>query len=235
MKYIIIGLGKFGAALGEKLTEMGNEVIGVDIRMSRIESIKEKLTHAINLDATDMEAVDNLPLNDVDVVIIGIGEDTGANIMAAALMKKKHVKRIIGRVVDPLQKTVLEAMGIDEIIHPEEETAKRWAKKLNLEGVIDSFELDGDFSIVETRIPEEYHDKTIEELGIKEEFNVIVLTTMKVSEDKNEMGIDRDKTTVQGVARANTILYKDDIMVLYGHNKDIKKLLDAHRKFKEGR
>ncbi len=235
MKYIIIGLGKFGAALGEKLTEMGNEVIGVDIRMSRIESIKEKLTHAINLDATDMEAVDNLPLNDVDVVIIGIGEDTGANIMAAALMKKKHVKRIIGRVLDPLQKTVLEAMGIDEIIHPEEETAKRWAKKLNLEGVIDSFELDGDFSIVETRIPEEYHDKTIEELGIKEEFSVIVLTTMKVSEDKNEMGIDRDKTTVQGVARANTILYKDDIMVLYGHNKDIRKLLDAHRKFKEGR
>ncbi|MCG9971068.1 potassium channel family protein [Christiangramia crocea] len=234
MKYIIIGLGKFGSSLGEKLTEMGNEVIGVDIRMSKIESIKEKLTHAINLDATDPEAVGNLPLQDADVVIIAIGEDTGSNIMAAALMKKKHVKRIIGRVVDPLQNTVLEAMGINEIIHPEEETAERWAKRLNLEGVIDSFELDGNYSIVETRIPKEYHDKTIQELGIKDEFNIIVLTTMEVSQEKNEMGVDKDRTTVQGIARADTKLYKDDIMVLYGNNKDIKKLLDHHRKFKEG-
>ncbi|MCM8568019.1 TrkA family potassium uptake protein [Gramella jeungdoensis] len=234
MKYIIIGLGKFGSALGEKLTEMGNEVIGVDIRMNKIENIKEKITHAINLDATDPEAVGNLPLKDADVVIIAIGENTGSNIMAGALMQKMQVKRIIGRVVDPLQKTVLEAMGINEIIHPEEETAERWAKRLNLEGVVDSFELDGSYSIVETRIPKEYHDKSIKELEIKDQFNIIVLTTMKVKNEKNEMGVDTDKSTVQGIARADTKLYKDEIMVLYGHNKDIKKLLDEHRKFKEG-
>lgn len=233
MKYIIIGLGKFGSALGEKLTEMGNEVIGVDVRISKIENIKEKLTHAINLDATDPEAVDNLPLKDADVVIIAIGEDTGANIMTAALMKKKKVKRIIGRVVDPLQKTVLEAMGITEIIHPEEETAERWAKRLNLEGVVDSFELDSNYSIVETKIPKEYDGKSIKELGIKDEFNIIVLTTMKVNSEKNEMGVDTNRTTVQGIARADTRLQQGDIMVLYGHKKDIKKLLEHHRKFKE--
>lgn len=167
MKYIVIGLGIFGASIAEKLSGMGNEVIGVDIKMSKVESIKEKITHAISLDATDPEAVKNLPLRDTDVVIVGIGEDKGANIMTAALMKQLHVKRLISRAVDPLQRMVLEAMGVTEIIHPEKETADRWAKRLNLEGVVDSFELDGDYSIIETRIPKEYDGKTVEEIGIK--------------------------------------------------------------------
>lgn len=234
MKYIVIGLGIFGASVAEKLSAMGNEVIGVDIKMSKVESIKEKITHAISLDATDPEAVKNLPLRDTDVVIVGIGEDKGANIMTAALMKQLHVKRLISRAVDPLQRMVLEAMGVTEIIHPEKETADRWAKRLNLEGVVDSFELDDDYSIVETRIPKEYGGKTVEEIGIKKEFNLIVLTTMKVTNEKSEIGIDKDCTAVQGIARASTKLHQGDIMVLYGHNKDIRNLLEEHKKFKEG-
>ena len=233
MKYIVIGLGTFGSSIAEKLAEMGNEVIGVDISMSKVDAIKEKITHAISLDATDPEAVKNLPLKDCDVVIVGIGEDKGANIMAAALMKQMHVKRLISRAVDPLQRTVLQTMGIEEIIHPEEETADRWAQRLNMEGVVDSFELDSDYSIVETRIPKEYHEKTIKELGIKDEFDIIVLTTMNVSKSKNELGANEEETKVQGVARADTVLYKDEIMVLYGHNKNIRRLLEEHKRFKE--
>ncbi|QYA25646.1 TrkA family potassium uptake protein [Gramella sp. MT6] len=234
MKYIVVGLGAFGASIAEKLAEMGNEVIGVDISMSKVEAIKEKITHAISLDATDIEAVKNLPLDDTDIVIIGIGEDKGANIMAAALMKQMKVKRLISRAVDPLQRTVLQTMGVDEVIHPEQETADRWAQKLNLEGVVDSFEIDSDFSIVETKIPEEYHEKTIKELNIKDQFDIIILTTMNVSPSKNELGAKTEKASVNGVASANTVLYKDDIMVLYGHNKNIKRLLEEHKKFKEG-
>ena len=233
MKYIVIGLGTFGSSISEKLAEMGNEVIGVDISMSKVDAIKEKITHAISLDATDPEAVKNLPLKDCDVVIVGIGEDKGANIMAAALMKQMHVKRLISRAVDPLQRTVLQTMGIEEIIHPEEETADRWAQRLNMEDVVDSFELDSDYSIVETRIPKEYHEKTIKELGIKDEFDIIVLTTMNVSKSKNELGANEEETKVQGVARADTVLYKDEIMVLYGHNKNIRRLLEEHKRFKE--
>lgn len=233
MKYIVIGLGTFGSSISEKLAEMGNEVIGVDISMSKVDAIKEKITHAISLDATDPEAVKNLPLKDCDVVIVGIGEDKGANIMAAALMKQMHVKRLISRAVDPIQRTVLETMGIEEIIHPEKETADRWAQRLNMEGVVDSFELDSEYSIVETRIPKEYHEKTIKELNIKEEFDILILTTMNVSESKNELGARTEEAKVKGVARANTVLYKDEIMVLYGHTKDIRRLLEEHKKFKD--
>lgn len=233
MKYIIIGLGNFGASLAEKLTEMGNEVFGVDVKMSRVESIKDKITHAVNLDATDLAAVSNLPLKETDVVVVGIGEDKGANIMATALMKQLNVKRLISRAVSPLQETVLEAMGLEEIIHPEEETAERWSKKLNLTGVVDSFELSGDFSIVETTIPEEYDGKTLEELSLKRKYNVIVLTTIKVGSEKNEIGALKPVPHVQGVASAKTILYKDDLMVVYGHNKEIKRLLKDQQKMRE--
>ena len=225
MKYIIVGLGNFGASLAEKLTEMGNEVIGVDNNMSKVEAIKDKITHAVNLDSTDIAAVSNLPLKDTDIVIVGIGEDKGANIMATALMKQLHVKRLISRAVSPLQQMVLEAMGVDEIIHPEEETAERWSKKLNLHGVVDSFEVNRDYSIVETSIPREYDGRTLDEIGLKRQYNIIVLTTINYTTEKNEIGSSKDVSNVQGVASAKTKLYYGDVMVLYGNNKDIKKLL----------
>lgn len=230
MKYVIIGLGNFGASLAEKLTAMGNEVIGVDNNMTKVEAMKEKITHAINLDATDYNAVSNLPLKDTDIVIVGIGEDKGANILATALMKQLHVKRLISRAVSPLQEMVLEAMGVDEIIHPEEETAERWSKKLNLEGVVDSFEITGEYSIVETEIPKEYDGRTLEDIGLKRNYNIIVLTTIKITSEKNQIGSFKKISNVQGVASAKTKLYQGDIMVLYGNNRDIKKLLVDNKK-----
>lgn len=187
--------------------------------------IKDKITHAVSLDSTDVVAVSNLPLKDTDVVIVGIGEDKGANIMATALMKQLNVKRLISRAVSPLQQTVLEAMGIQEIIHPEEETAERWSKKLNLHGVVDSFQLDSHFSIVETTVPKEYDGRTLEELGIGKKYNVIVLTTIKLTQEKNALGSWKNVSNVQDVASAQTKLHYKDIMVLYGNNTDIKKLL----------
>lgn len=230
MKYLIIGLGNFGASLAKKLTEMGNEVIGVDVNMSKVDAIKDEITHAINLDSTDITAVSNLPLKDTDVVIVGIGEDQGSNIMTTALMKQLHVKRLITRAVSPLQEMVLEAMGVDEIIHPEEETAERWSKKLNLQGVVDSFEVNREYSIIETTIPEEYDGKTLEEVSLKRNYDIIVLTTIKVTHEKNKLGAERPVSNVQGVASAKTVLHKGDIMVMYGHNKNLKKLLTEQKK-----
>ncbi len=225
MKYIILGLGNFGASLAEKLTKMGNEVIGVDTNLSKIELLKDKITHVVALDSTDITAVSNLPLKDTDIVIVAIGEDKEANILSTALMKQLHVKRLISRAVSPLQKMVLEAMGIKEIIHPEEETAERWAKKLNLQGVVDSFEIDKDYSIIETSVPAEYHGRTLEDVGLKRKYDIIVLTTLKVTKGTNQLGAIKDETNVQGVASAKTVFHKEDIMVLYGHNKNLKKLL----------
>lgn len=226
MKIVIIGLGSFGASLAVKLTEMGHEVIGVDVDMEKVNALKDKVTHTLRLDSTDPLATTNLPLANTDLVVIGIGEDEGANIMATALMKQMKVKRIISRSVSPLHETVLQAMGVDEIVHPEEETADRLAKKLNMMGVIDSFELTGDFSIVEAESPKEYIGKTLAEVGFRSKYNLVVLTTLEVTEEKNFLGRPRKVTRARGVASADTVLHENDILVLYGNTKDIKRFLE---------
>ncbi len=226
MKFIIIGLGTFGSSLAFKLTGMGHEVIGVDSKLSKVESLKEKITHTICLDSTDAMAVKHLPLEDTDVVVVSIGEDEGASILTTALMKQFNVKRLISRAVSPLHETILQAMEVDEIVHPEEETAERWAKKLHIKGVIDSFELTGEYHIIEATVPPHLAGKTLEELAVRRNYNVIVLTTIKTVEVKNMLGLMRKVKKVQDVASAKTLLAENDVLVLYGRMREIKKFLN---------
>lgn len=225
MKYIIVGLGNFGASLSQKLTAQGNEVIGIDIRMEKADLYKEKISHTICMDTTDEFTVSGLPLEDTDVVIVAIGEDQGSNIMTSALFKKMQVKRLISRAINPLHEKVLEAIGVDEIVHPEEETAERWAKKLCLNNVIDSFELSDDFSIIEANVPKECIGKTIMEIGFRMKFNLLVLTVMKKSEIKSLFGKSRTEVKIQGIAKPDQKFEETDILVLYGSNKDLQDFL----------
>lgn len=230
MKYIIVGLGNFGASLSAKLTAQGNEVIGIDTSMQKVELFKEKITHTICMDATDEITVKGLPLSDTDIVIIAIGEEQGANIMATALFKNLEAKRLISRAISPLQQKVLEAMGVNEIIHPEEETAERWSKKLCLTDVVDSFELSEYFSIIEINVPEEYIGKTVEEVGFRRKYKLLILTTIQEVEVSSIIGKDRTETKVQGVATPDLVLKKDDILVLYGAKTDLQNFINQKRK-----
>ena len=228
MKFIIIGLGNFGTSLGEKLTAMGHEVIGVDNRMNKVELLKERLTHTICLNCTDQHAVESLPLKDTDVVLVTIGEDEGANILTTALIKQMNVKRLISRAISPIHETILTAMGVDEILHPEEETAARWAKKLILNNVIDSFELPDHHNIVEIMVPKEFVGKSLGEIGLSRNYGIIVLTTIILLEEKNIFGKPRKVNKIKGVATSETILNAGEIMVIYGHIHDIEKLLKEY-------
>lgn len=227
MKFIIIGLGNFGSSLAEKLTQLGHEVIGVDKQLQKVEDIKDKIAQAICLDCKHQEAVNNLPIKNTDVILVCIGEDEGANILTTALIKNMNVPRLISRSVSPLHETVLEAMEISEIVRPEEETAERWAKKLSTPGIIDSFELNDQYSIIEVKVPRKFSGKTVQEVGFLKNFNVIVLTTMKDVKHKNILGVFKKtfKRQIQGIATAYTILTEGDIMVLYGDKDNIQKLL----------
>lgn len=228
MKYIIIGLGSFGSKLAEALTEMGNEVIGVDSKLEKAELMKEKISHTIALDASDEVAISNLPIKDTDVVVICIGEDEGANLMATALMKKQNPKRLISRAVNPLQETILQAMGVEEIVHPEEEAANRWANKLNIKGIIESFEVTGDYNLVEVKVPPRYVGKSLQEINLREKYNLLVLSTIESDLEDNSLGAKYKSEKILEVASGKTILKENDIMVLYGHIVDIKKILDEN-------
>jgi trk system potassium uptake protein TrkA len=225
MKYIIIGLGNFGSSIAEKLTNLGHEVIGVDNQMKKVEAIKDKISYSICLDSTDPQAVESLPIKNTDVVIVCIGEDVGDNIMTTALMKKMNVPRLISRSISSLHETVLEAMGIEEILRPEEESAERWLKKLTTSHLVDSFELSKGFSIIEAVVPAKFIGKSLEQIALTKNYNILVLTTIKQTIEKNLIGIPRKVSNVQGVITAKTVFEEGDIMVLYGNDNDIQKLL----------
>lgn len=228
MKFIVIGLGNFGASLSVKLTTQGHEVIGVDSDMRKVESVKDKITHAICLDCTDIVAISTLPLKDTDVAIVGIGEDFGASILTSALLKQNKVKRIISRALSPLHQTVLEAIGVSEIVHPEEESAERMAKMLEIKDILDSFDLFEDYKVVEAKLPEKYINKTVEEMDIRSRFNLNILTVVKMKEAKNMLGIYQKKARVVGYISGKTKFEQDDIILIFGKTSDIKNFLSSH-------
>jgi trk system potassium uptake protein TrkA len=177
------------------------------------------------MDSTDEFTVSGLPLRETDIVIVAIGEDQGANVMTTALLKNLQVKRLISRAINPLHEKVLQAIGVDEIVHPEEETAERWAKKLCLNNIVDSFELNKEFSIIEAKVPADYIGKTVREINFKKEFNLLVLTIIKKVEVKSILGKTKVESQIQGVLSADNELEPNDILVMYGHNKDLQSFL----------
>lgn len=225
MKIIVVGLGTFGSSIATKLTLRGNEVIGIDNDLNKVENYKEKISHTICMDATDEITVAGLPLKDTDIVIVAIGENQGVNVMVTALFKNFKVKRLISRSINQLHEKVLTAIGVDDIARPEQETAERWAKKLCLQGVLDSFELTKDFSIVEADVPQKYINRTIGEINLREKYQLLILTILKKEEVETLIGQTETTTKAQGVPSSNYVLKKDDILVLYGSNTDIQQFL----------
>lgn len=225
MKYIIVGLGNFGTSLSQKLTAQGNEVIGIDVRMEKVDLFKEKISHTICLDATDESAVSGLPLTGTDVVFVTIGKDQGANIMATALFKNMQAKKLISRAITPLHEKVLKAIGVDEIVHPEEETAKRWVKKMSADNVVNSFWVNEHFSVVKATVPEDYIGKTIREIDFRGQFNLLLLTVIKKIKAEDILGKGYTEVDTQGIAALDQKLEDADTLVVYGSNKDLDMFL----------
>ena len=118
MKIVVIGLGNFGMSLAIHLADSGNEVIASDKDLKKIELIKNKVSHAVSMDATNESAYQSLPLKNTDVVIVAIGEHGGTGLMVTAIVKKITKAKILTRSSSEIQDTILEAMGIDQIVHP---------------------------------------------------------------------------------------------------------------------
>jgi trk system potassium uptake protein TrkA len=225
MKFIVLGLGNFGSELSMKLTEQGHEVIGVDSNMKRVELLQDRITHTIGMDTTDVSAVKSLPVKNADVVIIAIGEDTGASIITTALIKQLNPKRVIARAINPAHQSVMEAMGIEEIIHPEADTAFRLAKRLDLGTIVDSFTLDDAYKVIEAKVPFVFVGKTIREVNFQKEYNINIVTIIRKKSKTNSFGQSQYFQDILGVVMPETRLEEGDVLVVFGKSDDIDRML----------
>ena len=227
MKFVVFGLGNFGAALCEQLVRLGHEVIGVDSRMEMVDKFKHSITHTIALDSTEKEAMEQLPITDVDAAIVGIGEDEGANIMTTALLKQMGVTRIISRITSPLQKVVLEAMDIQEFANPEVYSAERLALKLDLPGVIDSFQISSDYRMLEVSVPPRYVGQTVGDIDIRSRYQLVLVSILKKVAKKNIFGGQKSELQVMGIVSPETILERGDVLLLFGAPKDLEEFVEG--------
>lgn len=225
MKIIVIGLGNFGSAVATKLSTLGHEVIGVDSQMQRVENVKDKITYAMMLDCTDIQALKTLPIHESDVVLVAIGEDFGASILTTAILKKMDVKRLVSRAISPIHRTILEAIGVIEILSPEEESAERFVKKIDMSNVLDFLDVSEDYAIVEAVIPSKYIGLSIRDIDIRKKYNVNIMTIKRDREKKGMMGKQYIQSEVIGVVSPDYIFEANDVVLIFGNMSDIKRWL----------
>jgi trk system potassium uptake protein len=225
MKYIVVGLGNFGSTLSERLTGMGHEVIGVDSRMEVVEQFKDKITHVVSLDTSKSKSYSSLPIKDVDVVVIAIGEDIGASIITTALFKQHNAKELIVRSLNQIHKTVLESLGVQTIINPEELAAEMFAKQLEMKGVVESFDLADNCSIIEIEVPERYLGRSIGSLDFEDKYDIKLIGIKRIEEIKNFLGMKSQKSRVDFHLQTDHELCKEDILVMIGELSNFESMI----------
>ena len=186
MKCIIIGLGNFGIALAQRLTAMGYEVIGVDKDVDKVNAYKDSIKNTICLNLNNEQAVRSLPLRDSDLNIVTLGKDAGASILTVAILKQNGAKRIIVRAISDLHKTVLEAMGISEIIQLEKEYAEFFATKTELTTLIYSYQVSPEYFIYEMKLPPAFMGRKLRDIEFEKDFSLKLIAIKHYIHDEEK-------------------------------------------------
>lgn len=216
MKYIVIGLGNFGGLLSTRLTDMGHEVIGVDTQRERVTALADKLSMTICLDGSSADALAALPLPDVNVVIAAIGENFAASVQTVAQLRKMGVKRIIARGLNPLHIGVLQTLGVERVVFPEKDGAEILSQSLSFSEFLSSYRVDSNHYIMQFAAPRVIVGKTIEQVGLEDDFNLRLITIKQSHEARNILGLTHSERTVIENATIQTPIQWGDILVIFG-------------------
>lgn len=187
-QFIVVGLGRFGSAIAQTLCEEGEEVLGVDRRMDLVEDMRDVLTHTVQLDAMDRDALAALGVQDFDVAFVTMGSDIRASGTIVLLLKELGAKRVIAKAHDEFHGRMLEKLGADEVLFPERDMGRRIAHNLVSGNIIDYLELSPDFSLAEIRPKPEWIGKTLGELELRSRVGINVVA-IKNGDDVNPMPV----------------------------------------------
>ena len=153
-QFAVIGLGSFGATVALELTRLNHDVIGIDTIKRNVESIADKITHAVIADATDEHVLGELNIQNCDAVVVAIGEDIEASILCVLNLKNLGISKILAKTKTKAHHTILSHLNITKIIHPEEDMGVRVAQALNYPMVSRYMELDHDHYIIKVPVHE---------------------------------------------------------------------------------
>lgn len=170
--YAVIGLGQFGMSVAETLAESDCDVLAIDAREENIQEIADKVTYAVRADVREPEVLRTLGVQNVDVAVIAVAENMEASIMATMQAKELGVPYVLAKAMNALHGKILEKIGADRVIYPEQSMGLRVARNLMSGGFLDVFELSTEFSMAEFRIPDEWVGKSLSEIRLREQHHI---------------------------------------------------------------
>ncbi|MCL4811963.1 MAG: TrkA family potassium uptake protein [Vicinamibacteraceae bacterium] len=215
--FAVIGLGRFGAAMAATLTELGQDVIGIDSNEERVQEMADHVLQAVQLDAVDERALRAAGIQDVDVAVVSIGENIESSLLVVMQVKELGVGEIIAKAVTPLHGRILKKLGVTRVIYPDREMAIRMAHSLVVPNVTDYIELSRDFSIVELPAPADWVGRSLKDLALRPKYGLTLIAIKR----KSPTG-DGEITNV--APTADDLIAVGDTLALLGDNDRLAQL-----------
>lgn len=214
-QFVLIGIGRFGNALATRLFQLGHEVLAIDIDEEAIQSISDKVTHAVTADATDESVLRSLGVRNFDVGVVAIGEDIQASIIVTLMLKEMGLKYVVAKAQNEIHAKVLKKLGADRVVFPERDMGVRVAHNLIATNILDIIELSPEYSLLEFKAFSTWIDKSLENLNLRAKYGINVLAIKNNSNSKGYINV---------APKAQDVVRSGDILVVIGSNEDLLKL-----------
>ena len=208
---LLVGLGRFGRHIAEKLNALNHQVMAVDRREGRVDAILPFVTNAQIGDSTNPDFLTSLGIRNFDFCIVAIGDDFQSSLETTSLLKELGAKLVVSRAASDVHAKFLLRNGADEIIYPEKQLADWVAIRYSADHIFDYIELDDDHAIFEIQVPKDWVGKTVGELDVRKKYNV------------NIMGLKEDGKMNLSITPETGITDRQTLMVL-GTMKQIQRV-----------
>jgi trk system potassium uptake protein len=228
-RFGVIGLGRFGTTIARTLSARGAEVMAIDNDADKVDALRDEVAYAVQLDSTDLKALRSQNVHELDGVVVAIGQDFEALLLTTVQLLELKVKRIIARASNEQQRRILMKMGVEEVLSPEDEVGISVAGRLLNPDLVSFFQLPDDYQIVELRTPVGVTSKTVIEIGLRNKYNLNLITLRRAYEITNEDGEKTTEYHILGVPSSDTVLYESDYIILLGKNTDIERFVDLNK------
>ena len=203
--YIVIGLGRFGSSIARQLCQLGAEVLAVDTHEENVQRIANDVTHAVVADARDKDVLRALGVREVDCAIVSIGNNLASSVLSVMNLMELGVPYVVAKAHDESHRRVLEKLGVNRVVIPEQEHAQRLGRSLFSHNVLDYIELSQDYGILEVPAPKNWVGKSLKELNVRAKMGVNIIAVR--SENKVNVSPSADYRIQDG-----------DLMVVLGDN-----------------
>ncbi|MEE1279580.1 MAG: TrkA family potassium uptake protein [Oscillospiraceae bacterium] len=207
---LLIGVGRFGKHVAQRLNELGHEVMAVDRKEERIQSVMPYVTSALIGDTTNPDFLDSIGVDNFDLCIVGVGSDFQSSLETTSLLKELGAKMVVSRASRDVHAKFLLRNGADEVVYPEKQLAGWTAIRYSADHILDYIELDDEHSIIEVTVPEAWVGKTVGEINIRRKYNINILAL-------------KDNGKLNASINADTLFTAEQTLLVLGSYRDLQK------------